>query len=291
MKQRTTSPTFLKKFLTSSFSMAMSIPKPIITKEHGSWAVLFVPMVVGAAYSNTFSWNVVWLAFSALGVFLSYVPVHTLLREFIGIPQGRAKLTAAKFWAATYLGFGALLILPLLYQQLWLLLVIGIFGAASFFGNFLLTRKVQKSIASDLIAVAGLTLSAPSAYYAATGLLDTNAFVLWLLNLLFFGCSVFYVHLKIKTCGMRKDSWRVREKLSAGKLNILYHVIVVVLVLLLVMYRLTPATVIIAFFPMFIHAIIGTAKLGGRVQFKNLGLMLLGHSVLFGIALILLMKS
>lgn len=167
--------------------MSMSIPKPIITKEHGAWAVLFVPMIAGAAYANSFTWNVVWLAFSALGFFMSYVPVHTLLREFTGMQQGKEKIVAAEFWGAAYLGFGILFILPLLYQQLWLLLVIGIFGAGAFFENFLLTRKIQKSIASDFAAVAGLTLSAPSAYYVATGMLDTKAFVLWLLNMLFFG--------------------------------------------------------------------------------------------------------
>ncbi|MEW5798691.1 MAG: YwiC-like family protein [Bacteroidota bacterium] len=268
----------------------MSIPKPIITKEHGAWAVLFVPMIVGAAYANSFSWNIVWLALSALGAFLSYVPVHTLLRELIGISQGKEKRTAAEIWAAIYLGFGVLFIVPLLYQQLWLLLLIGIIGAASFFGNFLLTRKIQKSIASDLTAVAGLTLSAPSAYYVTTGMLDAKALVLWLLNVLFFGCSVFYVHLKIRVSGMRKDSWHLWDKLSVGWLNILYHVVVIILITMLVFYHLTPSTVVLAFLPMVIHAIVGTVKLSHRVKFKNLGFMLLAHSVLFGIIFVLMRK-
>lgn len=268
----------------------MLIPKPIITKEHGAWAVLLVPMIVGAAYANTFSWNVVWLALSALGVFLSYVPVHTLLRELAGIHQGKEKLAAAEFWTAAYLGFGVLFIVPLLYQQLWLLLLIGMYGAASFLGNFLLTRKIQKSIASDLTAVAGLTLSAPSAYYVTTGMLDTKALVLWLLHVLFFGCSVFYVHLKIRVSGMRKDSWRMREKLSVGWLNILYHMVVIILVTVLVFYHLTPSTIVLAFLPMVIHAIVGTVKLSHRIKFRNLGFMLLAHSVLFGIIFVLMRK-
>lgn len=268
----------------------MSIPKPIITKEHGAWAVLFVPMIAGAAYANAFSWNIVWLAFSALGVFMSYVPVHTLLREFIGTRQGKEKLVAAEFWGAVYLGFGILFILPLLYQQLWLLLVIGIFGAGSFFGNFWLTRKIQKSIISDLTAVAGLTLSAPSAYYVVTGVLDTNAFVLWLLNILFFGCSVFYVHLKIRASAMKNNRWHAWEKLSVGKLNILYHCFVVTVIAVLVLYHLTPATIVIAFLPMVVHAIAGTIKLSHRVKFKNLGFLLLGHSIVFGIVFVLMMK-
>ncbi|MBI2429843.1 MAG: YwiC-like family protein [Ignavibacteriales bacterium] len=266
----------------------MSIPKPIITKEHGAWAVLFVPMIAGAAYANSFSWNVVCLAFSALCVFMSYVPVHTLLREWTGTSQGEEKLAAAEFWTAVYLGCGVLLILPLLYEQLWLLLAIGIFGAGLFLGNFLLTRKIQKSIAGDLTAVAGLTLGAPGVYYAATGTLDSEAFVLWLLNFLFFGCSVFYVHLKIRVSKMKKDKWHLREKLSAGKMNILYHCLVVTVVVVLVLYHLTPATIVIAFLPMVVHAVVGTIRLSHRVKFKHLGLLLLGHSIVFGLIFVLM---
>lgn len=268
----------------------MAIPKPMVTKEHGAWAVLFVPMIAGTAYANSFSWNVVWLACSALGVFMSYVPVQILLREYIGLHQGREKIDAAKFWSAAYLGCGALFALPLLYQRLWLLVVIGIFGAVSFFGNFLLTRKVQKSIPSDLVAVAGLTLSAPSAYYVVTGALDTKALVLWMLNVLFFGCSVFYVHLKIRASAMKKNRWHVWEKISVGKLNILYHCFVVTVISVLVLYRLTPATIALAFVPMIVHAIAGTVNLSRRVKFKRLGFMLLGHSIVFGILFVFLVK-
>ncbi len=103
-----------------------SIPKPIITREHGSWAVLFVPMIVGGVYANVFSWNVLLLAFSALGVFLSYVPVHTILYELAGISQGQKKLAAAIFWSVAYFAVGVLFILPLFAQGFWLLLFIGI---------------------------------------------------------------------------------------------------------------------------------------------------------------------
>ncbi len=268
----------------------MAIPKPIITKEHGSWAVLFVPMIVGAVYMNTFSWNVVLLAFSSLGVFLSYVPVHTLLREYIGVRQGKEKIAAAKFWAVAYLGAGILFVLPLLAQGLWNLLFISILGALSFFGNFFLTRKIQKSIPSDLVAVIGLTLSAPSAYYVSTKLLDVHALVLWLLNVLFFGCSVFYVHLKIQASKLRKEPGSLYENFFTAKLSVLYHFVVIALVRILVLNGLAPVMTVFAFLPMFFHAIIGTVRLGRRVKFKNLGFMLLGHSVLYGVILVLLMQ-
>ncbi len=262
-----------------------SIPKPIITREHGSWAVLFVPMIVGGVYANVFSWNVLLLAFSALGVFLSYVPVHTILYELAGISQGQKKLAAAIFWSVVYFAVGVLFILPLFAQGFWLLLFIGMAGLISFFGNFWLTRKIQKSIASDLVAIAGLTLSAPSGYYVSTGELGITAIVLWLLNFLFFGCSVFYVHMKIKGNAMKRDDFSLAEKFTLGRLNIAYHIFVIGIVVMLSFYHLTKITATFAFVPMVIHAIYGTVKLNRKVKFKNLGLLLLAQSALYGILL------
>ncbi len=265
----------------------MNFPKPIITREHGSWAVLFVPMLIGVVYAGSFSINILLFTFSALGIFLSYVPIHTLLREFNGSPQGKEKLNASIVWAVIYIFVGAAFIIPLFRQGYNHLVTFAVLGALSFFGNYFLTLKTQKSILSDLTAVAGLTLSAPSAYYISTGSFDMNAAVLWTLTFLFFGCSVFYVHMKIKVSTLKKESLPIREKLTLGRLNILYHLFVVAVVLMLSLYRYTPLTATLAFVPMFIHAIYGTITLTGKVKFKNLGFLLLAQSMLFGVVLVI----
>ena len=136
------------------------------------------------------------------------------------------------------------------------------------------------------MAVAGLTLSSPSAYYITTGLFDANTAVLWVLNFLFFGCSVFYVHMKIKVSALKKDRLPMREKLSLGRLNIIYHLFVVSVVIMLSLYHFTPLTATLAFLPMFIHAIYGTITLTGKIKFKRLGFLLLAQSILFGIVLV-----
>lgn len=264
-----------------------TIPAPIITKEHGSWAVLFVPMIVGAAFSDTFSWSILLLAFSALGVFMSYVPMQTMLHHWFGSPQEKQRIHAARFWAFIYLGIGAAFILPLLLTGFWNLLFIGSLGILSFAGNFLLTMTIRKSILSDLMAVAGLTLNAPSAYYVSSGSLGAEAAIVWILNFLFFGGSVFYVHMKIRVSAMKKDQWQWYEKLTVGKLNILYHLFVLGIIFGFVLYRVTPTMVIIAFLPTVIHAVIGTLTLHQRVQFKRLGFLLLAHSIVFCLLLVL----
>lgn len=266
----------------------MNIPKPIIPKEHGAWAVLFVPMVLGIIVGGTFSFQALCLVLSALGVFMSYVPIHTILKEWVGIPQGDGKVRSSKFWGAVYLGFGVMFIAPLLYSGYWLLLPIGVLGGVSYVANFFLTRYIAKSILSDLMAVLGLTLSAPSAYYITTGVVDRIAVTLWLFNFLFFGCSVFYVHMKIRATSLNKPELSFVEKLSVGKLNLIYHVVVLVIVSILALRHYSLQLAVISFLPMVIHGIYGTLKLTGRVRFKNLGFILLGQSVLFGILIIVI---
>ena len=258
----------------------MSIPKPIVTREHGSWAVLIVPLCIGAVQAGSFSWNVAAFSLSALGAFLGYVPVQTAVRERIRGTTTR-NTTAWKFWLYFYTGLILLGFIPLLVQRLWLLIILGLLAVLFFGLNFFLTRTIHKSIAGDLAGVVGLSLGAPGAYYAATGRVDTAIVTTWFLTVLFFGCSVLYVHMKIQSQKSRRENFTLYEKLRIGNGNILYHAMVLLLVLVLVAENLTPALVLIAFIPMVVHSLVGTIRLDHPVHFKHLGFLLLGHAVLF----------
>jgi nitrous oxidase accessory protein len=261
----------------------MRIPSPLIPKEHGAWVVLFVPMIIGASVAGRFTPNVWYLALSALGGLLSYVPVQTILRQLFVAPQGREKLRAAMFWAAADLGISALFVVPLFVQKFWLLWAIGLVAALAFLGNFILVRRFAKSIWSDLLSVLGLTLGAPGAYYVTAGTLDQTAAVLWLLNFLFFGGGIVYVHMKLRVSAMKGSGLSLAEKFSLGKMNLIYHCFVFAIVGILVALNFTPVFAMVAFVPMTIHAIYGTFKLSHTVRFKNLGLVLLVHALAFAL--------
>ena len=125
----------------------MKFPAPVITREHGSWAVLFVPMIIGISAAGTVTVNNLFLALSALGIFMSYVPVHTILREISGMPQGKEKLTASIFWGPIYLSIGLISIIPLFVQGYAHLLTIAAIGAVSFFG-IIFSRFADKNRSS-----------------------------------------------------------------------------------------------------------------------------------------------
>ena len=257
----------------------------MIPKEHGAWAVLCTPMLVGAIAAGRCTVEFALLTISALGVFMSYVPVRTILRHMFIQPQPALKLHQASVWSTVYLGVGVLFIIPLLAQGFLLLLALGVPGVTSFVGNFLLTRRFPKTIPSELLAVAGLTLGAPGAYYVISGSMGMTAFFLWLLNFLFFGCSVFYVHMKIRGSSAKKPGFPMEERLSIGKLNLLYHLAVLFLVAVLSVAHYTPQFAVLAFVPMALHAVYGTCTLSSRVRFKNIGLLLLGHCLMFAVLL------
>src|SRR3990172_11564269 len=108
------------------------IGKPIIPKEHGAWAVLFVPMAIVAAVEERISASFVILALASLAVFLAYLPVQTILRSAFGARQPVEKIRAARTWAFLYLIIAAFLGGMLVYQGFWLLVPVGVLGTALF---------------------------------------------------------------------------------------------------------------------------------------------------------------
>jgi len=91
------------------------IPPPLVTREHGSWVVLIVPMLMSLGVAGKWRGEFVLFLFSALGVFLSYVPAQLLLRHFSGVTQRRERMHQAEFWglvcAVVSLGFAGILVM------------------------------------------------------------------------------------------------------------------------------------------------------------------------------------
>ena len=258
------------------------IPPMLITREHGSWAVLVVPMLVNVYVAGRWSGDFVLVVLVILGAFLAYVPAQVLLRHHSGVRHPVDKLSQARFWGMVYAGVAICAGVVLLAEGYIFLLAIGGAGAMLFYANFYCVKHYSKMAATDLLAVAGLTLGGLSVYYVLTGSLDRTAFALYVLNFLFFGCSVFYVHMKIQFSASKRSAMKWREKLIFGKSNLLYFAALVVIVGVLSAFRLISFVVLIAFLPMIGHGVYGTVKLSHKVHFKKLGFILLGQSILFG---------
>ncbi len=265
----------------------VNIPRLSVTHEHGSWAVVFIPMIIAAGIVHSFSLEEVLFFVAATCAFLMYVPVQTALRGSLSGHRESEGVRSALVWITVLcipvVGVGIYL-LALGYR---LILMFAFSASVFFLGNFFLVRRFRKSVVSDLVAIAGLALGAPAMYYVATGHIDTRAWSLWLLNTLFFGSSVFYVHMKLRASGLKRDDLSVAEKLSIGRLNIFYHLAVLVATLSMTFLRVASQPTIVAFLPMMVHAFYGTLNLTSRVHYRPLGVILLSQSILFCFILII----
>lgn len=252
--------------------------KPVVPKEHGAWAVLLVPVAVSAVIAERVTLDFFLLTASVLSLFLAYYPLQILLR-------GRSGDSRSRFWAAVYVVTGLVFSVPLLVRGFLLLIPIAVLAAGCFLLSVRLGRGNPKSAGADLWAVAGLTMGGPSAAYVLGNSLDLDAVLVWILHVLFFGSGVIYVHMKLKAAGLKSVQLDFRQRVGLGALNLAYHAFVIAVASVLVVTQYTPALSLIAFIPITVHAVIGTAKLSPTVRFRNLGFLLLAQSLVFGIIL------
>jgi hypothetical protein len=245
-------------------------------------------MLAGAGVAGRVSANEGLFFAATLCGFMMYVPLQVVLRDRFLSPVGDQRRRDATFWSLAFGLTAAGCGVALFFSGYTYLLPLGLGAVSSFVLNFLLTRYFQKSVLSDLMAVAGLTLGAPGMYYIAVGHFGIAAFSLWVLTFLFFGSSVFYVHMKMKAAGAKKADWSAGERMSIGRLNLLYHLFVLTTLVVMALLHLTPLLIILAFVPITLHAFVGTFRLSGVTRYKTLGFLLLGQSLVFCLLLVLI---
>jgi hypothetical protein len=190
----------------------------IVPREHGAWGILLVPMLTGASVG-------LWKGGGAGGlapfsiVTLTLFWLRTPVESWIGTAPIRARTpNELRFVRNTSLALAAVS-LSALFWLFWgwqnrALLWIGATAGSAFLVQSVLKRTGRRARApAQMIGAAGLTATAPAAYYAVTGQLDLIAWSLWAANLLFAINQIQYVHLRIHAAHTTNRS----EKLSAGR--------------------------------------------------------------------------
>jgi hypothetical protein len=171
----------------------------VIPAEHGSWSWLLVPFFVGVIVAGRWNLAVSLVLVGGMAGFLLRQPLSIWLRVRAG--QGRKK--DGPLAAAWTLGLAAVALLSLiglfalgLTAILWLLVPI-----AAIFALYLVAirqrRTNSRTTWMEVTGAAGLAAMAPAAYLAASGRLDTVAWLLWGLMAGQNGLGVLYVRLRI----------------------------------------------------------------------------------------------
>ncbi|MEG6521844.1 YwiC-like family protein [Desulfotomaculum sp. 1211_IL3151] len=162
----------------------------VLPKEHGAWAMLIVPFVVGVVpYGPT--WLHLPLFLGWFFLYLSSCPLRMLFRN----PQQTNKPVK---WLAIYSIIGTtFLMIPLYYH--WQLLSLGLLMVPLLGANLYFARvKREREFVNNLSGIAALSLGSVASIYVAVGAWTEEAFWVWLFCVLFFGGSVFFVKTKIR---------------------------------------------------------------------------------------------
>jgi hypothetical protein len=173
--------------------------------------MLYVPFAVGALVG----WNApLRVLLTGLSVTFVFIARESLLIWWRARSRGQRNDQALKFMLSYVVlagVFGApLLLVYHLYWFVWM----GLAAAALLAMNaWQAVRRIDRTISGEMMAIAGLTLTAPAAYYASAGALDTKAAWLWVLCACYFASSVFYVKLRVSTISARlhndrRETWR-----------------------------------------------------------------------------------
>jgi len=174
-----------------------------LPKEHGAWAMLYVPFAVGSLVAWNASLRLLLVLLSATFVFIAR---ESLLAWRRARSRGLENHEARRFMLS-YLALAAVSGAPLLlvYRMYWFApmglaaLVLLAFNARQ------AVLREDRTIGGEMMAIGGLTLTAPASYYAASGAMDLTALWLWALCALYFASSVFYVKLRVHTLNPRME--------------------------------------------------------------------------------------
>lgn len=237
--------------------------------------MLYVPLLAGALAAGKGPWRVLLLAAAATFLFIAR---ESLLGWWRARRWGRDAGRAPRL-AFLYLGLAFGFVLPLLaVYQLWGLLPVGLLGLALLAVNAeMAARRRERTIAAEVLAIVGLTLTAPAAHYVAGATWSIEAAWLWLLSVLYFASSVFYVRLRVFSAHPRqgRGPHQLRGWCAA------YHVSLLASLAALTATGRLSVFVPLAFAPVLARAFWQLFKPAGELNLKRVGWLEVVYSVFF----------
>jgi len=195
-----------------------ALPPPPIPREHGAWAMLYAPLVLGLAiFGAPHALDGTLLVLAATAAYMGQNAARLLEKR--RRPPGLMAWIAI-FSALTLGAAGALV----LWLGHWDLVTVGALGTAVFAAFWLAkTQARRRSLPMELAVVAALGLTGPAAVAVGQGGLVRDAWLLWLATTAFFWSSVFYVRMIFVVGRAAKQGADVQGLRRAARFSLRYH--------------------------------------------------------------------
>lgn len=189
------------------------------------------PFALGLAVAGRVHWAVPLLLVAMAALFVAKYPLAALWRAREARGEHAATMASPLLWLVGCIAAALAAGLPLvLLAGCWWLVAVGVLAVPLLGAQvYLEGLRRKRALTSELLAVAGGALAAPSAYLASGGGKVEIALGLWLLAFLYWGNSIFYVRMKVRErlLPVGIQTWAVRWALGRGPLLHLAAAIVV----------------------------------------------------------------
>jgi len=259
----------------------------IAPREHGAWGLLLVPLAAGGAVGllDGGTWLPLLLfTVAAVALFWLRTPAESWL--------GRGLLRVQTNEERQAVGITILLVAAVAISTLSLLLwngdhskllLLGMVAIATFVAQGILRKIGRRTrMLSQIVGIAGLTVTAPAAYYLVTGRLDREAWALWIANFLFAGNQVHYVQLRIRSA--RLVSWS--DKVERGRSFLIGQALLVTALFAAWRLQYVPLLAACAFLPLLIRGAIWFFQRPQPLLIRRLGWTELAYAIVFAMCLI-----
>ena len=251
----------------------------MLPREHGSWAMLVAPPILGWAVAGGGPAGAGFcFALGAAGAFLARTPLTVLV---LAPGDRRALRWLAAYSAAALTGFAGLC---LAYGR-WPLLLLGIPAAAALAVTLWFhSRRKSMTELNELIGIAGLSLGAPAAVFAARGAWGAEAGWLWVLCALFFSGPVYHVKMLVTRRIAQAPGASAQAHLSADAARLLsvgVHGVFFMLVGALAAAGRVPALAVVPFAAVTAKTLWWGLRQGPRLELKKVGWQEIGWTLLF----------
>jgi hypothetical protein len=203
--------------------------------------------VIGAFAGGSFTPALVLLFLTALMAFLSRQPM-TLAVKVLSGRRRREDLPPALFWTAVYALLSLAGVVALAMRGQHRLLLLAAPGLPVFLWYLWLVsrRKERGQRAVELAGSGVLALTAPAAYWTASGTDRLEPWILWSLTWLQTAASIVLVYLRLAQRQM-EGPLRLAERLRMGRRTLAYHGFNLLYSVALAAWRLAPVGVPLAF--------------------------------------------
>ena len=256
----------------------------IFPREHGAWGILLVPLVSGAAAGLLAGGRflpLVLLTVAALALFWMRTPVESWWGTTPMRAQAGDEMRLVRRTVLLLAGVAVAALTGIFWgghnpDLFW----IGAAAALAFIMQALLRKRAR--VAAQMVGAAGLTATAPAAYYLATGHLNTIAWSLWVANLLFAANQIQFVQLRIHAGRPRTKL----EKLSVGRAFFAGQLVLLVIVAFASSAGMFSWYAALAFLPALFRGFAWFASKPHPLAVRRLGWTELSLAAAFGVLLV-----